>query len=266
VSATIPRTAQFGAAYTAAFESYLADESERALHTAYELGREAVVRELSVLDLALVHHDAILGAILAAAERGRLEHVTRAAGDFFLESLSAFEMVKRGFREVQEAALLERRQTAIVRQLANLLADTSLAADAADALEEVLQLVAEQARELTGAECCVAAAVSQGGARSIEAASYPESEPDWAAFVESPELGALVRSAQLDDREVVRSAPDADRPWIAAALTALDGRHLGAIQLFRERAGDFTDVDEGVLRHLAQLTAAAVERAQLYRR
>ena len=82
--------------------------------------------------------------------------MTRAAGDFFLESLSSFEMVQRGFREAREAARLERRQTEMSRQLSSFLADASLALDASDSLEEMLRLVAEQARELVGADCCVA--------------------------------------------------------------------------------------------------------------
>ena len=63
-------------------------------------------------------------------------------------------MVQRGIREVHEAAALERRQADLLRQLSNFLADASLALGASDSLEEMLQLVAEQARELTRAETC----------------------------------------------------------------------------------------------------------------
>ena len=48
------------------------------------------------------------------------------------------------------------------RQLSTFLADASLALDATDSLEEMLRLVAEQARELVGAECCVATVASEG--------------------------------------------------------------------------------------------------------
>ena len=99
--------------------------------------------------------------------------MTRAAGDFFLESLSSFEMVQRGFREAHEAARLERRQTEMSRQLSTFLADASLALDAPDSLEEVLRLVAEQAREFVAAECCVATVAADGRPRTAEAASYP---------------------------------------------------------------------------------------------
>ena len=91
--------------------------------------------------------------------------MARAAGEFFLESLSSFEMVQRGFREAQEAARLERRQKEMSRQLSTFLADASLALDASDSLEEMLQLVAEQARELVGAECCVVTVATDGQPR-----------------------------------------------------------------------------------------------------
>ena len=65
-------------------------------------------------------------------------------------------MVQRGFGEAREAARLERRQTELSRQLSTFLADASLALDASESLEEMLRLVAEQARELVDADCCVA--------------------------------------------------------------------------------------------------------------
>lgn len=83
---------QFGAAYALGFENYLLDRDENSLHAAYELGRKAVAAQLSILDLASIHHD-VLAAALGRAEHGRAQSVTEAAGDFLLQSLSAFEMV-----------------------------------------------------------------------------------------------------------------------------------------------------------------------------
>lgn len=155
---------EFGAAYAAAFRSYVVDRTEINLRTAYELGRQAVVRELSVLDLALAHHDAQLDALREAATAD-VEQVARAAAEFVLESLAAFEMVRRGFNEAREAAL-ERRHAAMLRQLSSFLADASLALATPDPLAEVLQLVAEQARELVGCDWCrVEVAVARGQVR-----------------------------------------------------------------------------------------------------
>ena len=93
-------------AYATAFAQYVDQGGEAALHGAYELGREAVKEQLSVLELAAIHH-AALGESLRR-QAGDIERVTHAATEFFLESLSAFEMVQRGFWEASEAVRLER--------------------------------------------------------------------------------------------------------------------------------------------------------------
>jgi Phosphoserine phosphatase RsbU, N-terminal domain/GAF domain len=268
----------FRAAYASALADYLGDPSEGSLRIAYELGREAVSRRLSVLDLALAHQEAFVAALVGTLGSTETQQVTRAAGDFFLESLSSFEMVQRGFREAQEAARLERRQTEMSRQLSTFLADASLALNASDSLEEVLRLVAEQARELVDAECCVATVAVAGQPRTAEAASYSQDDRRWTEFVQWLDLFAIYRiirlgggSIRIADEQLAalppfRTAVDNRRlqGWLAASLTALDGSELGAIQLFDKQDGSFTESDEAVLIHLAQMASAAVERARLY--
>jgi hypothetical protein len=260
--------------YATAFEAYLRSPNERTLRTAYELGREAVTRELGVLDLALVHHEALASA-LRAAEPDDVEQLARSAADFLLDSLSAFEMIRRAYTEARDAAVLERQQTNMLRQLSNLLADVSLALDASGSLEEVLRLVAEQARELTRASCCVAALTGTGGRAEIEAAAYEESDQQAAAFARSADLSELARLVDSDrrlarmSREELALHPAArhvDPPgaWLAAPLTTLDAREIGWIQLLGDRDGGFTEVDEAILAHLAQMTSATVERVRLY--
>ena len=266
----------FRAAYASALADYLADPSESSLRIGYELGREAVSRRLSVLELAVAHQEALVSVLVGASGSTETQQVTRAAGDFFLESLSSFEMVQLGFREAQEAARLERRQIEMSRQLSTFLADASLAIEAFS-LEEVLRLVAEQARELVDAECCVATVAAAGRPRVAEAASYSEADRRWPGFVQWLDLFALYRvirlgggSVRSTDEELAALPPFrtvGHRPlegWLAASLTALDGSELGAIQVFDKQDGSFTESDEAVLIHLAQMASAAVERARLY--
>jgi hypothetical protein len=269
----------FRAAYSAALGDYLLHPSEASLSAAYELARDAVSRHLSVLDLAVAHQEAFLSALAGAADAADVERTARAAGDFFLEGLSAFEMVHRGFHEARLAASLERRQTELSRQLSAFLADASLADEAYDSMEEMLRLVAEQAREIVGAVCCVATVALPGRPRVAEGASYPDGERRWATFVRWLDLPAIYRlirasggSARVAGDELARTSlfhvAAGARPlrgWLAASLTALDGSELGAIQLFDKRAGAFTGDDESALVHLAQMASAAVERARLYR-
>ena len=270
-------TGPFRAAYASALRGHLRDPTEISLHGAYELARDAVGRQLSVLDLAVAHQEALLTALEGAAG-AEVERIVRAAGDFFLEGLSTYEMVQRGFREARQEVLHERRQTELSRQLSSFLADASLALDAHDSLQEMLQLVAEQARELVGADCCVTTVAAPGLPRSAEAASYAETDRRWATLVrwlDREAIYELVRrsggSVRVPSEQLATVPPFRDvrgeRPlqgWLAASLTALDGTELGAIQLFDKQDGPFTPEDEAALVHLAQMASAAVERARLY--
>jgi Phosphoserine phosphatase RsbU, N-terminal domain len=271
-------TDPFQTGYASALGDYLLDPSEASLRVAYELGREAVGRQLSVLDLAIAHQEALLSVLGGAFDEAQVKEIMRAAGDFFLESLSSFEMVRRGFKEAREAFLLERRQTRLSRRLSTFLTDASFALNASDSLQEMLRLVAEQARELVGAECCLATVSLDGRPRTAEAASHAEPDTRWTTFVRWLDLFRiyeLVRlsggSVRIAGHELARlplfRTSSADRPlqgWLAASLTALDGSELGAIQLFDKQHGDFTQDDEAALVHLAQMASAAVERARLY--
>ncbi len=268
----------FGTAYASALDDYLRDPTETTLRVAYELGREAVSRRLSVLDLAITHQEVMLAALAETPSETEVQRVARAAADFFLESLTSFEMVQRGFHEARQALLLQRRQTELSRQLSTFLGDASLALDASDSLEEILRLVAEQARELLGAECCVATVAARGRPRIAEGASYPPSERRWTTVVRWLDLPAIYRfmqlsggSARIAGEQLAQlslfhtAAPDPPiHGWLAVSLTALDGTQVGVIQLFEKQHGAFTSDDEAALVHLAQMASAAVERARLY--
>ena len=107
----------FRSAYASALLDYLLEPSETSLRVAYELAREAVNRSINVLELADAHQQALMSVLLDASDAAEAQAIARAAGDFFLEGLSTFEMVQRGFAEARQAALLERRQTRLSRQL-----------------------------------------------------------------------------------------------------------------------------------------------------
>lgn len=270
----------FRGAYSSALADYLREPGEAALRTAYELGRDAVRQRLSVLDLALAHHEALLSSLAGAPSSAHTQQVVRAAGDFFLESLSAYEMVQRGFGEARESARAERRQTELSRQLSSFLADTSLALEASGSLDEMLTLVAEQGRELVGAECCLTTVAMEGRPRSAEAASYAPADRRWASLVQWLDLFEIYRLIRASGGSLrmageplaalppFRAAAGARplRAWLAASLTTLDGGELGAIQLFDKHDGPFDADDEAALVHLAQMASAAVERVRLYRR
>lgn len=276
------RIQDFVQRYRDGFDAYLQDRDERALSGAYQLGRAAVADELSVLDLAATHQEVLLDRLRTTRDPSAAEDVVRAAGDFFLESISAFEVVRRALQDARETARVERRHATILRSLSTFLADASLALDASDSLDEMLQLVAEHARELTGAERGTArVTIDQGHASTVAATIVEPADP--ALETQINELSALYQalgppggSLRLTGAELERhrahhalaELPDATwkpRGWVAAPLTALDGRHLGLIQVFDKQEGDFSELDEALLVQLAQMASAAVERTQLYR-
>jgi GAF domain-containing protein len=235
-----------------------------------------------VLDLAVAHQELILDRVRLSSDSTGHDELVRAAGEFFLESVSAFEVLQRALREVRETALVERRHATMLRHLSSFLADASLAFDASGSLDELLQLVAEHAREITGAERCAVRLMLDENAPIIEAlaAEQPEATlgsqlDDLAALyrVLAPPSGAVRMTATELDRhraEHALSEPAVGvwkpRAWLASPLTALDGRQLGLIQAFDKENGEFSELDEATLMQLAQMASAAIERTQLYRR
>jgi len=209
--------------YSAAFAAYLADRDETALGAAYDLGREAVTAELSVLDLADVHHLA-----LAAAQAGDAATLEAAAA-FLRESLSTFETVHRGYREVQEVARLEHLHVEQLRTLA----DASVAINSSLTVEGILQLTADTARSLLGA------------ARATVAVHAPDPRLRPLAATSPPRLGGNPGPARL------------------TATLAARGAELGTLEL---RGRDFTPRDEALVTQLAQLAGVAISNAQLYER
>jgi GAF domain-containing protein len=262
-------TARFRSDYLAALDEHVLRGDESTLHAGYELGRTAVAQRVSALDLAAIHHDGLQTSIQATPPESCLE-VIAAAAAFFQETLSAFEMVHRGYRDAATAAAEERRHATMLRRLSSFLADASLSARHPDAVAEVLHLVAEHARELTHAGHTSA---SWGtGDEQVRAISSDHDAPvasgpsvlDQLERV-GPALPRRVSRAEWPHEPILRAVGSVHNV-LSVPITALDGRRLGLLQLVDRKTGDFTDADEAVAVHLADMTAAALERAELYRR
>jgi c-di-GMP phosphodiesterase len=81
--------------YAAALRDYVSGAGEAALTRAYELGRIAAGAGLGILDLAMMHHEALLH--LPASSGGDRPAIAMAA-QFLAESLSPFEMTLRSYQ------------------------------------------------------------------------------------------------------------------------------------------------------------------------
>src|SRR5258706_16070041 len=85
--------------YNSSFQGFLKGASETSLRQAYDLGRQALIEGLGVLEITVLYHQALGEALhrtLGPSDAGR---VIQAGESFFLESLAPFEMTQRGFRE-----------------------------------------------------------------------------------------------------------------------------------------------------------------------
>jgi ANTAR domain/Phosphoserine phosphatase RsbU, N-terminal domain len=86
--------------YAPVFLQYLSERGERGRRAAYELGRRAIVEQLSVLDLARIHHGILLDVLKSHQSSQELEQIAQAASEFLVEALAVFEMTQRGFTEL----------------------------------------------------------------------------------------------------------------------------------------------------------------------
>ena len=89
--------------YRAAFLRYLPRHQEAALATGYELGRQAVVDGVTLLELASIHHD-ILRDVLKDTRPDDVADVASAASTFQLEVLALYDMTQRAFLEEEKGA------------------------------------------------------------------------------------------------------------------------------------------------------------------
>jgi Stage II sporulation protein E (SpoIIE)/Phosphoserine phosphatase RsbU, N-terminal domain len=222
---------ELAAAYADAFAAYLADRGERELGAAYDIGRQAVAARLSVLDLAEAHHAAVQRAMSDGG--GPPADTLQAGADFLRESLSIFESVHRGYREVQEVARIEHEHVEQLRALA----DASVALNSSLTVEEILQLTADAARTLI-----------RGQRATV------------AIFAPDPRLRPLTATSPP-----LPADGEAEPSRLTARLTGR-GRELGMLEVLDLHTREFSERDDTVLTQLAQLASVAISNAQLYER
>jgi hypothetical protein len=231
----VTAAARLRTAYAEALREHLRSPTEGQLQVAYEIGRSALSDNVSIVEIALFHHE-LLAESESAGGSLEPEAVTR-AGQFLSEALAAYEMVARGYHEVRDAVALERRHAAMIRQLATFMGDASLAVHSRDSMHEVIRLVAEHARELTDALSATVAVVG----------------PDNRHLVETVDEGPPAAAPSSTEQRTV-------------TLRALDGHEIGAITIIGKPAHRFRDIDDAVLAHLGQMASAALERIHRYQR
>jgi serine phosphatase RsbU (regulator of sigma subunit) len=219
--------------YLEALRAWLDHRDERELGTAYALGREAVSARLSVLELAEAHHRAAQEALSDEPDPARRDELLAAAGVFFGEALSTFEIAHRGYREVQEVARLEHEHVMQLRALA----EASVRINASATTEEALQLTVEAAQRVLGAHRATITSTSGDPFGPRLSAAFP-----------------------ADGR-----APEATGQPIGVMLRNA-GRPLGMLEVTDRRERTYTPRDEAILAQLGQLASVAIAKSQAYTR
>jgi signal transduction histidine kinase len=89
--------------YRSALGVYAANGGESALGRAYELGRRGLEEQLSIVELASLHHHAMIDLVRAAEIERPAEELIQVSAEFLAECVSPYEMAHRGFQDAVKA-------------------------------------------------------------------------------------------------------------------------------------------------------------------
>jgi len=102
-SAAEDRSRSLLRAYQAAMHEYINKPREVGLELAYELGQRALDQGAAMVDVASIYHQALTAVLRRTKNPFECVRKAGMAGNFFVESLSPFEMTYRGHHEAQAA-------------------------------------------------------------------------------------------------------------------------------------------------------------------
>ena len=85
--------------YTLALREFLSGGGEAALLSAYELGRRGLAEGFGVLEIAALHQEALVRALLLTLAPEEGKRLAKRASEFFVECVAPFEMTRRGVQE-----------------------------------------------------------------------------------------------------------------------------------------------------------------------
>jgi signal transduction histidine kinase len=192
----------------------------------------------------------------------------------------ATELERQHTEEMRTQTLIEEQQYS--RQLHGL-TQAALAINATLSVEEVLQVITEQAYQIIGAHQSVTSlSIDQNWAQAINAVYLSDKYAQWRDYDEKPDGSGIYacvchlnRSMRMTQAELEADpmwkgfgeAGDRHPPmdgWLVAPLVGRDGRNIGLIQLSDKYEGEFTEEDEAILVQLAQMASVAVENTRLY--
>jgi len=164
------------------------------------------------------------------------------------------------------------------------LTSASLAINSTLSLDEMLQLITEQAREIIGTHQAITSlSIDENWTQTINAVSFSDKYAAKQQYKETLDISGIyalvcqlqhpirMTKAELEahpawrefGKEASSYAPM--RGWLVAPLTGREGKNIGLIQLSDKYEGEFTESDEAIILQLGQMASVAIENSQLYR-
>jgi signal transduction histidine kinase len=140
--------AGFEEQYASLLREYASGGGESALGKVYELGRRAITEQKSLVEIASLHHQALLRLIAEEKDEKRRMEFLEASASFLSECLSPYEMAHRGFQDAVKALRqLNETLEKEIKRIAFAVHD-----EAGQLLVAVHLALGEMARELPGSQ------------------------------------------------------------------------------------------------------------------
>ena len=238
--------------YASALVDHIAKADEVALNHAYELGRKILGDGFGVLDQVMLHNDA-LGRIIANGSRPELRKNLERASEFLAESLSAFEMSLRGYREANTQLSELNKTLQELYELAGGLNRCRTEAEVARySIERLMQIprVRNGWIDLRGVEGLTITGYDDNGTILQETVSSPDPATPESVGGAEPARGAT--STDLQD-------------GFMSVPLVIEGKSVGTLNLRGSGpTGAFSQEERKTIVNIANQISNALERARLY--
>ncbi|MFB2893809.1 PAS domain-containing protein [Aerosakkonemataceae cyanobacterium BLCC-F50] len=163
------------------------------------------------------------------------------------------------------------------------LTEASLAMNSVLSIEQVLQVVTEQARLIIGAHQSITTMAIEGNWRKpIHVVSFSDKYAQWQGYQPNcdicqtyPQIRQMNQVLRMTETELILDPQWMEfnqkmenhppmRGLLVAPLIRRDGVNIGVIQLSDKYSRDFTEADADILVQLAQMASVAIENSRLY--
>ena len=254
--------------------------------TAEHIKSRARTSDIPIIFLTAEHADS--EKALRAFSAGAVDFVTKPFEPWALRSkVQVFVDLAEKTKLLREQGEVLRNQLArqYAKETAHLrrLADAAVAINSTQALDDMLRVLNDSARDVIGAhEAETVITAHPDLTLPARSRSYSEKYHAWAESGPTVDLTALYdvalegrRPVRMTKRDIARSFSSQHvgdvvtghpllEGWLAVPLVDREGAVIGLIQVADKVDGDFEEQDELVLVQLAQLASVAIENAQRY--